>query len=90
MVIIGLDGSPSCGVRYSGTSSEWGGAPKIPEEQMTNYPTTTKPGIFIEELVAMIKEANLKLPNMIGAGFDMPGFDEKKIANELIEFLEKS
>lgn len=90
VVVIGLDGSPSCGVRFSGTSKEWGGAPRIPEEQYTNYPTTTKPGIFIEVLTAMIKEAGLKMPSMIGAGFDMPGFDEKKIVDELIEFLEKS
>ncbi|MEM4203958.1 MAG: hypothetical protein QXS54_07815 [Candidatus Methanomethylicaceae archaeon] len=90
VVIIGLDGSPSCGVRFSGTSKEWGGAPKIPEEQLTSYPTTSKPGVFIEELVAMIKEAGLKVPNMIGAGFDMPGFDEKKIADELTKFLEQS
>jgi len=90
VVIIGVDGSPSCGVRFSGSSKEWGGAPEIPREQMTNYPTTNKPGIFMEELIAMIKEAGLKMPKMIGAGFDMPGFDEKKIVSELVEFLEKS
>jgi len=90
VVIIGLDGSPSCGVRFSGTSKEWGGAPSIPEEQMRNYPVTDKPGVFMEELIAMIKEAGLEMPNMIGAGFDMPGFDEQKITTELLEFLKKS
>uniref|UniRef100_A0A7C3J3Z8 DUF523 domain-containing protein n=1 Tax=Candidatus Methanomethylicus mesodigestus TaxID=1867258 RepID=A0A7C3J3Z8_9CREN len=88
VVIIGLDGSPSCGVKFSGTSAEWGGAPKIPDAQLTNYPTTTKPGVFIEELTCMIKEAGVQIPKIIGAGFDMPNFDEKRIVDELVEFLD--
>ncbi|MCJ7456526.1 hypothetical protein MUP07_07245 [Candidatus Bathyarchaeota archaeon] len=90
VVIIGLDGSPSCGVRWSGTSKNWGGPPKIPEEEMTNYPLTKKPGIFMEELISMIKETGTKAPRMIGAGFDMPGFKLEKIAEEINSFLRKA
>lgn len=90
VVIIGLDGSPSCGVRWSGTSKNWGGPPKIPEEEMTNYPLTEKPGIFTNELTSMIKEAGTGMPRMIGAGFDMPGFKLEKIAEEINSFLGKA
>lgn len=89
VVIIGLDGSPSCGVRCSGTSKEWGGAPKVPEDQLTNYPVTDKPGVFIEEFLNMLRERNLSVPPVIGAGFDMPGFRKEKIIEELTNFLEK-
>ena len=90
VVIIGLDGSPSCGVRWSGTSKTWGGPPKIPEDEMTKYPLAKKPGVFIKELVAMIKEAGTNKPRMIGAGFDMPGFKLDTIAEEIDGFLRKS
>jgi predicted secreted protein len=90
VVIIGLDGSPSCGVRWSGTSKTWGGPPAIPKEEMTNYPLTKEPGIFIEELVAMIKEAGINMPRIIGAGFDMPGFKLEHIVDEIDGFLRKS
>jgi predicted secreted protein len=90
VVIIGLDGSPSCGVRWSGTSKTWGGPPKIPEEEMINYPLTRKPGVFIEELIAMIKETATGKLRMIGAGFDMPGFKLERIADEIDGFLRKS
>jgi predicted secreted protein len=90
VVIIGLDGSPSCGVRWSGTSENWGGPPKIPEEEMTNYPVTKKRGVFVEELATMINAARTKMPNIIGAGFDMPGFKLEGIAKEIDAFLRKS
>ena len=89
-MIIGLDGSPSCGIRWSGSSKNWGGPPRIPEEEMTKYPISEKPGVFIEELVAMIKEAGTEMPHMIGAGFDMPGFKLENIVDEIEKFLRKS
>jgi len=89
VVIIGLDGSPSCGVKWSGTSKNWGGPPKIPEEEMTKYPLAKRPGVFIEELAAMIREAGTGMPHMIGAGFDMPGFKLESIADEIDKFLRK-
>jgi predicted secreted protein len=90
VVIIGLDGSPSCGVRWSGTSKNWGGPPKIPEVEITNYPLTKEPGIYIEELISMIKETRTKMPRIVGAGFDMPGFNLDKISAEIKSFLSKA
>jgi len=90
VVIIGLDGSPSCGVKWSGTGKMWGGPPKIPEEEMVKYPLAKKPGIFFEELIAMMKKAGIEKPHMIGAGFDMPGFKMDTIVDEIDAFLRKS
>jgi predicted secreted protein len=89
IVVIGLDGSPSCGVAASGTSSAWGGAPKIPEIEYKSYPTINKPGIFIEEMMNLLKEEKVEVPPMIGAGFDMPNFDPTDIEKEIGRFLEK-
>ena len=90
VVIIGLDGSPSCGVDWSGTSKMWGGPPKIPEEEIVKYPLAKKPGIFFEELIALMKKAGIKKPRMIGAGFDMPGFKMDTIVEAIDAFLRKS
>jgi hypothetical protein len=57
---------------------------------MTKYPLAEKPGVFVEEFVAMIKEVGMEMPHMIGAGFDMPGFKLENIAEEIEKFLRKS
>jgi predicted secreted protein len=87
VVVIGLDGSPSCGVRCSGTSKEWGGPPKISEEDMKRYPLTEKPGIFMEVFMEEIRRRGLKEPKMTGAGFDISGFKLEDIKKELDDFL---
>lgn len=87
LVIVGLDGSPSCGVEISGTSEKWGGPPEIPDKDMRSYPTTSQPGIFIEELFKGITERGLKRPKSIGAGFDIPGFDLQEEVRKLDTFL---
>jgi predicted secreted protein len=87
MVIVGLDGSPSCGVTVSGASQEWGGPPKISNEDMNNYPTTNRPGIFMEEVFKGINQRGIKVPEYTGAGFDMPGFDLKEQVSKLERFL---
>ena len=90
VVVIGLDGSPSCGVKWSGASKQWGGPPKTSEEEIAKYPLAKKPGVFIEELAKMIKETGAEMPRIIGAGFDMPGFSLDTIAEEIDAFLRKS
>ena len=87
IAIVGLDGSPSCGVSVSGTSQEWGGPPKISDEDMGNYPTTDRPGVFMEEVFKGIEQRGMEIPKYTGAGFDMPGFDLKEQVNKLDEFL---
>lgn len=84
VVLIGLDGSPSCGVRSSGSDPRWGGKPEIVKG---DYPQTNKSGIFIEILKEGIKERGLPPLKEIGAGFDMPNFDKSKISKEIEDFL---
>jgi predicted PolB exonuclease-like 3'-5' exonuclease len=74
-------------VSVSGTSQEWGGPPKISDEDMGNYPTTDSPGVFMEEVFKGIEQRGMEIPKYIGAGFDMPGFDLKEQVNKLDEFL---
>lgn len=90
LVIIGLDGSPSCGVGFSGTSERWGGCPEISEEDRKAYPVSEGQGVFMREIVKGIKARGLEVPRMIGAGFDMPGFKLKEVVAELEEFLSLS
>ena len=84
VVLIGLDGSPSCGIRSSGSDPRWGGKPEI---EKGKYPQTKKPGIFMEVLKKEIRERGLPSLKEIGAGFDMPDFDKSKISKEIEEFL---
>lgn len=86
VILIGLDGSPSCGVRWSGSDNEWGGKPEILDVE---YPVIKENGIFIRTLIEMIKEANLVMPPMIGAGFDVPNFKLEDVVKELEGFLTK-
>ncbi len=86
VILIGLDGSPSCGVRWSGSDNEWGGKPEILDVE---YPVIKESGIFIRTLIEMIKEANLVMPPMIGAGFDVPNFKLEDVVKELEDFLTK-
>ncbi|NYT14308.1 MAG: hypothetical protein GKC01_07360 [Candidatus Methanofastidiosa archaeon] len=84
VVLIGLDGSPSCGVRSSGSDPRWGGKPEI---EVGDYPQTNKSGIFIEVLKQEIHQRGLPQLREIGAGFDMPNFDKSKISKEIEDFL---
>lgn len=84
VILIALDGSPSCGLRWSGSNNNWGGKPEIPEG---DYPVIKAKGAFISTLVDMIEENNLEMPPMIGAGFDMPNFKVEDVVAELDAFL---
>jgi predicted secreted protein len=84
VILIALDGSPSCGLRWSGSNPGWGGKPEIPAG---DYPVIEAKGAFMSTLIDMIKESNLAMPPMIGAGFDMPNFKVEDVVKELDDFL---
>ncbi len=84
IVLIGLDGSPSCGVRFSGTDPRWGGKPQIDNKE---YPQTKELGIFIKIIHQGIEKRGIKKLKEIGAGFDMPNFDKEAIVKEIEDFL---
>ena len=54
---------------------------------MGNYPTTDRPGVFMEEVFKGIEQRGMKIPKYTGDGFDMPGFDLKEQVNKLDVFL---
>jgi predicted secreted protein len=71
VVLIGVDGSPFCGINLSPTSKKWGGPPTLRDEDAWNAEMVNKPGIFMEVLMEEIKKAGLKEPKVIGVGLDL-------------------
>lgn len=79
VLIIGLDGSPSSGVRYTGSSPNWGGRP---ESSLTDYKIVPGMGIWIEELINEIKRRKLPMPKATGILMDDPDFEMTKAVQE--------
>ncbi|HHU75787.1 MAG TPA: hypothetical protein GXZ24_02660 [Firmicutes bacterium] len=85
VILIGSDGSPSCGVRCTRSNTKWGGRPELPEDEFSLIP---EKGVFIELLLEMIEKNNLgKVPyTAVGPEED----DAEKIVNELEVFLKEN
>jgi predicted secreted protein len=81
LILIGLDGSPSTGVRFTSSNPQWGGRPNRPEDDWEIVP---RRGIWIEEL------ARRGLPEVPATGWalDMGRFDEAGARRDLEEFLD--
>lgn len=82
MVIIGIDGSPSCGVKLTGSNPNWQGYPTsaaVEEE----YPVTGGTGIFMQELRREIEQRKLVIPPMLGVALDVHGVNLEELASEL-------
>jgi predicted secreted protein len=92
VIIIGVDGSPSCGINLSPTSKKWGGPPTLRDEDAWNAEMINKPGIFMEVLKEELEKAGLKVPKMIGIGLDITDaehWDKNKILDLIKEFKEE-
>jgi predicted secreted protein len=85
VVLIGLDGSPSTGVRFTSSRPDWGGRPDRPED---DWETAPRPGVWIEELQAELTRRGL--PRIAGTGWalDMGRYDEVGSLRDLEEFLD--
>jgi len=84
--LIGLDGSPSSGVRFTGTSEPiWGGRPHASIEEFKSVPGK---GVWIEELEKELQRRGLPLPKATGVPMDDPHFQMEKSVEEIEEFLE--
>lgn len=62
--LIGIDGSPSCGVNVTCSSSMWGGevgAGYGKEEKVKDLNVINSKGIFIEEIQGMLKEKGIDI-----------------------------
>jgi predicted secreted protein len=82
ILIIGIDGSPSCGVRLTGRNPNWGGRPAL----LKGDHMTQEMGVFMEQLESELvrNNANTKL---FGIPMDSPNFDMARTLDELSQFL---
>jgi predicted secreted protein len=85
VVLIGLDGSPSTGVRFTSSQPEWGGRPNRPEDDWQILP---RPGIWIEELQAELARRGLPALPATGWALDMGRYDEAGSRRDLEHFLD--
>lgn len=85
IILIGLDGSPSSGVRFTGTSDPiWGGRPNAKIEE---YKIVPGRGIWIDELAKELESRGIPFPKASGIPMDSPDFDMTKSVAELTTFL---
>ncbi len=62
--IVGIDGSPSCGVSLTCTSSEWGGSKADSSEwakKVDTCKTESKSGVFINVLKELLKQKTISV-----------------------------
>ncbi len=85
VILIGLDGSPSTGVRFTSSQPDWGGRPNRPDDDWQIVPQR---GIWIEELEAELARRGLPPVPATGWALDMGRFDEAGSRRDLEEFLD--
>src|SRR6266403_216700 len=85
VILIGLDGSPSTGVRFTSSKPEWGGRPNRPEDDWEIQP---RRGERIEELEAELARRGLPPLPATGWALDMGRFDEAGSRRDLEQFLD--
>lgn len=84
IVLIGLDGSPSCGINLTGRNPYWGGRPQASIEQ---YQVVSGMGVWMEELLAEVEKRRIKLSKKTGIPMDMPSFHMETALKELDRYL---
>lgn len=85
VILIGLDGSPSTGVRFTSSKPDWGGRPDRPDDDWDIVPGR---GIWIEELEAELARRGLPRVPATGWALDMGRFDEADSRRDLEQFLD--
>lgn len=82
IVMISLEGSPSCGFTYTGSSEAWRGYPGDAEVG-GGYPVAPGTGLFFQALQQEVSARGLQAPPIIGVGLDMHGIDLGAIGAKL-------
>ena len=75
IVIIGLDGSPSSGVRFTGSATDWGGRPEFHDG---DYEVVPGMGVWMEELRTELQRRGLPWPRATGVLFDSTDWLEQR------------
>jgi len=86
VILIGLDGSPSTGVRFTSSKPDWGGRPNRPQDDWDIVPGR---GVWIEELEAELARRGLPPVPATGWALDMGRCDETGASRDLAEFLDR-
>jgi predicted secreted protein len=86
VVLIGLDGSPSTGVRFTSSKRDWGGRPNRPQD---DWDVVEGRGVWIEELEAELARRGLPAVPATGWALDMGRYDETGSSRDLAEFLDR-
>jgi len=73
-MIVGIEGSPSCGFLLTGSSPDWQGYPGSVTFDK-KYPVREGTGIFMQELKKEILKRELRVPPTLGVGLDLYGVD---------------
>ena len=81
-MLIGLEGSPSCGVQLTGSSSKWQGYPGA-VEMNGKYPVKKGTGLFMQALQREIESRGLTVPPILAVGLDLYGIDLEQIGSRL-------
>lgn len=85
ILIVGLDGSPSSGVRFTGSSEAlWGGRPNAKIEE---YKMVPGKGVWIEELEKELLSRGIPFPKATGIPMDSLDFDLEREVNEFRKFV---
>ncbi len=88
IVVIGLDGSPSSGVRYTGRARAWGGRPHFDDG---DYEVVEGMGVWMEELKRGLELRGVPWPRATGMLLDTTDWDEARdlprCLDELDQFL---
>ncbi len=91
LILIGLDGSPSCGIDLTGTSREWRGHPTSIKTE--GYPVSAGRGVLMQELQKQLDERGIGFPPAFGVALDVHGVNLEEIAaafeQQLAEALKK-
>jgi predicted secreted protein len=74
VVLIGVDGSPSMGVRLTVSGPDWGGRPDKPGD--FDGEIVPGRGIFVEVLLAALEERGAGPIRLTAVGTDLPDTDE--------------
>jgi predicted secreted protein len=85
-VVIGADGSPSDGVRYTSDDADWGGRPVSVGEPVQ----VPGPGVWIEVLQEFFAEAGLPFPRATGFAVDLTEDEVHGAVHDLRQFLRQS
>jgi predicted secreted protein len=78
LVVLGIDGSPSCGIDLTGTSPEWKGYPGSSGVGEA-YPIAKGRGIFMQELEKELELRGMEFPGAVGVALDRHGVDLEQV-----------